>query len=84
MKRNGAYQNLGMEFKDVNGVLYKTFKDEYQRNAVYCTWYNFIRSKKIGLVYNIEKSDGYLVSGEQYYTIVDERKWVVIRLKHSI
>jgi len=66
-----------MEFRDINGSIKKTLIKEYSFSNV-IGWSNFIEKKDLGIAYNN------VASHHNVYYIIDDKKWVLARLKHGI
>jgi hypothetical protein len=71
-----------MEFEDTNDTIYNIFKHEYifsypSRDD----WHVFINNKNIGILHNRKYSrhHGWII-----YTIVDEKKWMLTKIKYGI
>lgn len=70
-----------MEFKDVQKIIYKKFKDDEYR-YVFRTWESFIKSKDLGIRY-INKFP-WVDSYFEDYEVVDQKKWLFARIKYGI
>jgi len=60
-------------------MVYDTFKDEFYEDSV--DWDDFVEKKDIGIRFNM--LDRYTKDGDNY-TIVDNKKWLLARLKYGI
>lgn len=72
-----------MEFKDPQSKVYKIFRDEWvnsPESRMLCddtSWFNLIKNKNLGIEY---------ISARCFdcYKIVDQKKWLLTRLKYGI
>ena len=62
-----------MEFNDYDCIIYIIFKQEFHLHSS-PIWNEFILEKNIGLVYY----------GNNRYRIVDEKKWMLTKIKYGI
>lgn len=67
-----------MEFKDETFKIYELFWNEWSVNN-YSNWDDLIKSKDLGIIF-IEVGQG-LISHN--YKIVDEKKWVLNKIKYG-
>lgn len=67
------------DYKDIRDKIYFCFLDEYHNCTLKINWREFIRSKDIG----IEDVTTDTQFGAKYQ-IVDEKKWLLTRLKYGI
>lgn len=72
-----------MEFKDVNDVIYSTLYEEYSSrdNFYNSSWNEFLLNYDIGIQ---DVATGLQYVGSSNYTIIDEKKWLMAKLKYGI
>jgi hypothetical protein len=65
------------DFKDINDLIYRTFRDEFYSlsNDIF-SWHAFIEYKDIGI--------NCINYHSNYYIITDEKKWLLAKLKYGI
>ena len=66
-----------MEFRDVNNIITDMFLDEYTQSSI-IGWTRFIEKKDIGIVYNNTHS------AHNIYKVVNEKKWLLTKIKYGI
>jgi len=66
-----------MEFRDINDSIKKTLIKEYNDSPI-IGWSCFIEKKDLGVAYNN------VASHHNVYYIIDDKKWVLARLKYGI
>ena len=69
-----------MEFDDPHEVIYYYFEDDYYDNSYANNWQEFVKYIDIGIEY-IESAE--LVDVD-HYKIVDEKKWLLAKIKYGI
>lgn len=65
--------------------VFDTFATEYRRSTI--LYKKFIEDKDLGLVTNVTKANEATYGREirsDYYKIVDEKKWMLAKLKYGI
>jgi hypothetical protein len=65
-----------MEFKDSKGNIARVFYTEWNRELE--TWPDFIKRKDIGIEFLTNNIQGH------FYEIVDEKKWMLTKIKYEI
>lgn len=84
MLKNGVSPKLNMGFEDLHYVIYDAFKREYKNSTylqrLHLGWPDFIKNKKLG----IECVQQFNLIACNTYNIVDDKKWILARLKYGI
>ena len=73
-----------MVFKDDDEMVYQTFMAEYRCSPSYNKgfgWKVFLENKNLGIEHH---PDHYDMRGTSLYKIVDEKKWMLTRIKYGI
>lgn len=77
-----------MEFNDRQAILLTIFNDEFEKferqdlQSRRYQWVAFINSKSLGITFDYNKSGRW--AKEYVYKVVDEKKWVLTKLKYGI
>jgi hypothetical protein len=67
-----------MEFEDRGFKVYRALQDEF-RNYKNCDYVSFLAMKDIGIKY-IDKN----ISAFDHYEIIDEKKWLLAKIKYEL
>ena len=78
MKRNGYYGELNMEFEDKDFKIYRALQDEFHRFER-DDYDSFLAMKDIGIKYIVK-----YISSFHHYEIVDNKKWILAKIKYGI
>lgn len=78
-----------MVFKDDQEIVWQLFKDEYHNNspiASKLTWFNFIKNKNLGIHFfkSLHDDGSSIIPATSTYIIVNEKKWLLTKLKYGI
>lgn len=65
-----------MQFEDINDTVYSALQYEFEAEYIRTNkqWSDFIKDKDIGIQYFIKK----------VYTIVDQKKWLLAKIKYGL
>jgi hypothetical protein len=73
-----------MEFKDYQKIIYNTLKREDPENiSRYVTWRCYIESKDLGIRYTGNFSF-VIYNNFVDYEVVDQKKWLLTKIKYGI